>query len=259
MSPLWKNLPDGCKGFQNPVCDTLSCPWTYFSLYESGQFDAVHLFASMRDDPIPGIDILQFCRYRIQRICGCTIKADFALPPAASPVVSIPASRRSYASMGRKTISPSPFACNIYSVPVAPWTSLRFYHIRCAKVVDDLISILTPFRLTTPTYFLNFNYNSACAIRERNGIPLYKLACFVELWYIFPGAAGSEAVGPSFTGGIFLSPDLTKGLPKWSTSEVFQLCLVIHRHLRPVHTGKEVTAGTPEKCLAITSRVVFKG
>ena len=43
-----------------------------------------------------------------------------------------------------------------------------------------------------------------------NGIPLYKLACFVELWYIFPGAAGSSG-RPSFTGGIFLPPDLTKG------------------------------------------------
>ena len=47
-------------------------------------------------------------------------------------------------------------------------------------------------------------------MRKRNGIPLYKLACFVELWYIFPGAAGSSG-RPSFTGGIFLPPDLTKG------------------------------------------------
>lgn len=43
-----------------------------------------------------------------------------------------------------------------------------------------------------------------------NGIPLYKLARCVELWYIFLGAAGSSG-RPSFTGGIFLPPNLAKG------------------------------------------------
>ena len=65
-------------------------------------------------------------------------------------------------------------------------------------------------------------------MRKRNGIPLYKLACFVELWYIFPGAAGSSG-RPSFTGGIFLPPDLTKGgLPMMVTySDLIQIGILI--------------------------------
>ena len=80
-------------------------------------------------------------------------------------------------------------------------------------------------------------------MRKRNGIPLYKLACFVELWYIFPGAAGSSG-RPSFTGGIFLPPDLTKGAAQLSTSEVFQLCLVIIGICGLFIQAKEATAGT---------------
>ena len=119
------------QGFQNPVCDTLSCPWTYFRSMNQGNLTQFISCLSQEDDPIP--------RHRYPPILPLPHptdmwvhhQGDFALPSAASPAVSILL-----------------HACRALDKPTILSYSLR-------KVVDDLISILTPLSIDNSYIYFN--------------------------------------------------------------------------------------------------------